>query len=215
MRKIIITLGLFVFCISAKAQIEGTSIPSLPQLTTAEMNGAIGVNIGSSVFNTTEQKVYTYTTSGWVTTSDDQDASEVNSDTPVDVDGDGNTEVTVEDVIQDIAPITSASGRIFYPPSIEIDAATNGTGRTVNLYQEYVNQFGNGNANLVRSVDGGTTAPDIPIYAANELYYYVTFFDPLVFSNLSIDGATGIMTYSIIDQPADYNSLINVVFVVK
>jgi|GEM_PF-1635558 len=147
--------------------------------------------------------------------TDNQTASEVNSDSPVDVDGDGNTEATVEDVIQDIAPITSASGRIFYPPSIEIDASTNGAGRTVNLYQEYVGQFGSGNSDLVKSIDGTTTAPDIPIYAANELYYYVTYFDPLVFSNISIDGATGIMTYSVIGQPTDYNSLINVVFVVK
>ena len=215
MRKRIITICLFIFCITTKAQIEGTSLPSIPSLTTAEMSGATSVNIGSSVFNTDTQKIYTYTSTGWTTTSDDQAASEVNSDTPIDVDGDGNTESSVEDVIQDIAPITSASGRIFYPPSIAIDASSNGTNRTVNLYQQYLNQFGSGNSSLVRSMDGATPAPDIPVYAANELYYYVTYFDPLVFANISINGATGEMEYDIIGQPSDYNSLINVVFVVK
>ncbi len=215
MRKTIITILAFVFCIAVNAQIEGTSLPSIPSLTTTEMNTATGVIIGSSIFNTDNQQVYTYTSTGWTTATDDQVASEVNSDTPVDVDGDGNTEATVEDVIQDIAPITSASGRIFYPPSIAIDASTNGVNRTVNLYQEYLNQFGSGNASLVRSVDGSTTAPDIPVYAANQLYYYVTYFDPTVFANISIDGSNGEMEYDIVGQPADYNSLINVVFVVK
>ena len=50
--------------------------------------------------------------------------------------------------------------------------------------------------------------------AESALYYYVTYYDPTVFDNISID-ANGVMTYDIIGQPADYNSLINVVFVVK
>src|SRR5690606_25542742 len=54
--------------------------------------------------------------------TDDQDASEVNLDNPVDVDGDSTNEGTVEQVIQAIAPITSKAARIFYPPSIAIDA---------------------------------------------------------------------------------------------
>lgn len=187
----------------------------LPSGTTAEINAITTANIGSSAFNTDDESIYWYTTSGWVKATDDQDASEVNLVTAVDSDGDSANETTVEEVVQAITNITSASGRIFYPPSIAIDASTNGNGRTVNLYQEYVDQFGTGNVNLVRSIDGATPAPDIPIYNANELYYYVTYFDPAVFDNVSIDGATGIMTYDIIGQPADYNSLINVVMVVK
>ena len=209
MKKIIIVLGFFTFCLSAKAQIEGTSLPSIPQLTTAEMNGATGVNIGSSVFNTDDQKVYNFTSSGWVTSSDDQAASEVSSDTPVDVDGDGNTEATVEDMIQDIAPISSKAARVFYPPSIEIDASVNIVDETKDLYAEYVAQFAS--ANTVASNGAPST---IPIYAANELYYYVTYFDPAVFANVEID-ANGLMEYDIIGQPTDYNTLINVVFVVK
>ncbi|BDW91512.1 hypothetical protein MACH07_03440 [Flagellimonas marinaquae] len=137
-----------------------------------------------------------------------QDASEVNSDSPVDVDGDGNTESTVEDVIQDIARITSKAARIFYPPSIAIDASTNGTGRTINLYSQYLAQYG---SPTVRSA-GAPAA--IPTYGATELYYYVTYADPTVFANMTID-ANGVLTYDIIGQPADYNALINVVFVVK
>ncbi|WP_375334200.1 hypothetical protein [Flagellimonas sp. C4] len=137
-----------------------------------------------------------------------QDASEVNSDSPVDVDGDGNTESTVEDVIQDIARITSKAARIFYPPSIAIDASTNGAGRTINLYSQYLAQYG---SPTVRSA-GAPAA--IPTYGATELYYYVTYADPTVFANMTID-ANGVLTYDIIGQPADYNALINVVFVVK
>ncbi|MEC7769628.1 MAG: hypothetical protein VX798_00490, partial [Bacteroidota bacterium] len=140
--------------------------------------------------------------------TDDQLASEVNSDSPIDVDGDGNTEATVEDVIQDIAPITSKAARIFYPPSIAIDASSNGTGRTVDLYAQYVAQYG------TPAVSSAGAPAAVPTYSATELYYYVTYADPTVFDNMSID-ANGVLTYDIIGQPADYNALINVVFVVK
>uniref|UniRef100_UPI00262D90C8 hypothetical protein n=1 Tax=uncultured Eudoraea sp. TaxID=1035614 RepID=UPI00262D90C8 len=139
---------------------------------------------------------------------DDQTASEVNSDVPVDVDGDGNTEATVEDVIQDIAPITSKAARIFYPPSIAVDASTNGVGYTEDLYAQYIAQFG------TPTVASAGAPAAVPTYAATDLYYYVTYADPTVFANMSIN-ASGVLTYDIIGQPADYNSLINVVFVVK
>lgn len=215
MRKAILTFGLFALCTTIKAQIDANSLMGLPTGTNAEMTGMTGMSVGQCMFNTDENSIYWYTSSGWVRATDDQDASEVNLASAVDSDGDTTNETTVEEVVQAITPITSASGRIFYPPSIAIDASTNGNGRTINLYTEYINQFGSGNTNLVRSIDGAVTAPDIPTYAANELYYYVTYYDPNVFSDISIDGATGIMTYDIDNQPTDYNSLINVVFVVK
>jgi len=215
MKQIIIIILFLSGVLTASAQIDAGGLMGIPTATTTEMNNITGASIGQSLYNTTVDAIYYFTSTGWQRATDDQLATEVNLDSGVDADGDTTNETTVEDVIQAITPITSASGRIFYPPSIEIDASTNGVGRTVNLYQEYVDQFGSGNSDLVKSVDGSTTAPDIPIYAANELYYYVTYFDALVFSNISIDGATGIMTYSVIGPPADYNSLINVVFVVK
>ncbi|MDF0708905.1 hypothetical protein, partial [Flagellimonas okinawensis] len=140
--------------------------------------------------------------------TDDQIASEVNLDSAVDVDGDGVSETTVEDVMQDIAPITAKAARIFYPPSIAIDASSNGTGRTVDLYAQYVSQYG------TPTVASAGAPLAVPTYGATELYYYVTYADPTVFANMSID-ANGVLTYDIVGQPADYNALINVVFVVK
>lgn len=205
MRKVILTIGLFILCTAAKAQIEGTSLPSLPSLTTAEMNGATGVYIGSSIFNTNEQKVYRFTSSGWVTNTDNQDASEVLSDNPVDVDGDGDTEANVEEIIQSIVPITSGSGRIFYPPSIAIDASVNGS-FTIDLYQAYIDQF----ASPVASSE----VVAIPVYTRAELYYYVTEADVNVFGTVLVN-TSGVLSYQIVNQPVDYNSLINIVFVVK
>ncbi|WP_123803463.1 hypothetical protein [Maribacter sp. 4G9] len=143
--------------------------------------------------------------------TDDQTASEVDSDTPVDVDGDGSSEATVEDVIQAIAPITSKAARIFYPPSIAIDASVLVNNVTVDLYQEYLDQYGGSAANFTASAGAPGT---VPTYGRTELYYYVTFADPAVL-NIDLIDANGNMQYDVIGTPPDYNSLINVVFVVK
>jgi hypothetical protein len=141
--------------------------------------------------------------------------SEVNLATPLDVDeggvGSPTNETTVQEVIQAIAPITSKAARIFYPPSIAVDASTNGT-FNVDLYAQYIAQFGSPTA-------ASAGAPlTVPTYAATDLYYYVTYADPSVFNTnpgaMTIN-ASGVLSYEIIGQPADYNSLINVVFVVK
>ncbi len=215
MKKLPLNLICILLSMSVYSQIDANSVIGLPTATTAEMNTIVPPNaatIGSVLFNTTDQEIYRYTTSGWVTSSDDQDASEVNSDTPVDVDGDGATEATVENVIQAIAPITAKAARIFYPPSIAINASVTGPPATpVDLYQEYRDQF----SSPVAFSDA--TASTLPFYERNELYYYVTFADTNVFGNpttITID-ANGMMNYNIQNVPADFNSLINVVFVVK
>jgi len=213
MRKTVITIGLFVFCIAAKAQIDAGSVMGMPTGTTAEINAITTAAIGSSAFNTDDESIYWYTSSGWVKATDDQNASEVNLVTAVDSDGDTANETTVEEVVQAITPITSASGRIFYPPSIAIDASSNGAG-SIDLYQEYINQYAPTSAPYTNTFVASTGAPGIPTYGRTELYYYVTFYDDSVFDSVSID-ANGNMSYNIIGQPADYNSLINVVFVVK
>ena len=83
--------------------------------------------------------------SPYLDNTDDQFDDEVDLRTPIDVDEGGEAtpvlETTVEEVIQAIAPITSKAARIFYPPSIAIDASTNGI-QTIDLYQEYIDQFG-------------------------------------------------------------------------
>ena len=213
MRKALLTFGLFVFCVAAKAQIDAGSVMGLPSGTTAQITAITTASIGSCAFSTDEETIYWYTTSGWVRSTDDQDASEVNLVSAVDSDGDTTTESTVEEVVQAITPITSASGRIFYPPSIAIDASTNGAG-SIDLYQEYINQYAPTASPYTDTFVASSGAPAIPTYGRTELYYYVTFYDDSVFNNVLID-ANGNMTYTIVGQPADYNSLINVVFVVK
>ncbi|MGB6153191.1 MAG: hypothetical protein WBG48_14500, partial [Pricia sp.] len=144
--------------------------------------------------------------------TDDQFDDEVQLRTPIDVDdaekATVTNETTVQEVIQAIAPITSKAARIFYPPSIAVDASSNGTGRTINLYTQYTAQF------ATPAVASAGAPAAIPTYAPGDLYYYVTEFDTSVFANVSVD-ANGVMTYDVIAAPADYNSLINVVFVVK
>lgn len=213
MRKRIITICLFIFCIGVKAQIDAGSVMGVPSGTTAEINLITTAPIGSCAFSTDEETIYWYTTSGWVRSTDDQDASEVDLAVAVDSNGDTTNESTVEEVVQAITPITSASGRIFYPPSIAIDASTNGPG-SVDLYQEYINQYAPAAPPYTDTFVASNGAPAIPTYGRTELYYYVTYYDDSVFNNVLID-ANGNMTYTIVGQPADYNSLINVVFVVK
>ncbi|UJH68042.1 hypothetical protein [Allomuricauda sp. SCSIO 65647] len=214
MKKLILSIiVLLTFSMSVKAQIDAGSLMGLPTVdTTVNMNGIVGPAIGAIVYNLEEQVIYYYTSTGWQRATDDQDASEVNLVTAVDMDEAGaaspTNETTVEEAIQAIAPITSRAARVFYPPSIAIDASTNGN-FSINLYTEYTNQFAS--ASMVHN----PSAPSaIPVYAANELDYYVTYYDPSVFRNLSIDD-NGLLNYEIWGQPADYNSLINVVFVVK
>ncbi len=205
--------------LGVSAQIDAGSVMGLPSGTTAEINAITTAPIGSSAFNTDDESVYWYTSSGWVKATDDQNAGEVNLVAAVDSDGDTTNETTVEAVVQAITPITSASGRIFYPPSIAIDASTNGTS-SVDLYQEYINQYAPTASPYTDTFVASAGAPGIPTYGRTELYYYVTYADPNVFGNgtavqnMSIDG-NGVLSYEIFDQPADYNSLINVVFVVK
>lgn len=97
--------------------------------------------------------------------------------------------------------------RFFYLPSINIDVSATGTGKTVNLYQEYVDQF---SSPVVSSPGAG----GIPYFtSATDLEYYVTAYDTDVLANLSLSAA-GVLTYDVIDNASDC-SFINVVLVVK
>ncbi|WP_235015782.1 hypothetical protein [Aquimarina sp. AU58] len=220
MKKTLLIALSFILSTGMFAQIgtgDASALMGLPTATDlAEINAIIGPSIGSVVFNLDDQEIYRFTNTGWQRSTDDQLDSEVNLATPIDVDESGSAtitnETTVQGVIQAIAPITSKAARIFYPPSIAVDASSVGVKPPIDLYQEYINQFGS----PVASSDAAN-APTIPTYARNELYYYVTFADQSVFGNpttISIDG-NGNMSYSIVNTPADFNALINVVFVVK
>ncbi|MDN3692740.1 hypothetical protein QWZ06_10845 [Chryseobacterium tructae] len=107
-------------------------------------------------------------------------------------------------------PINSNSPTFFYSPSVVVstDISDPNFG-TIDLYNNYKNQF---KSPMVSSVG---SAGHIYTYNKNQLEYYVTWYDPSVFSNVSISEA-GILTYQL-STGADTSkpSYMNVVFVVK
>ncbi|MET3537437.1 hypothetical protein [Chryseobacterium limigenitum] len=98
--------------------------------------------------------------------------------------------------------------KFMYMPSISINTSATGTGFTRNLYGEYTAQFGTPSAQ-----NPGSAGAPIPVFAATDLNYYVTYFDPAVFANVSITDA-GTLNYDVIGS-ATSCSFINVVFVLK
>ncbi|MBP2834040.1 hypothetical protein J8281_17725 [Aquimarina sp. U1-2] len=191
------------------------------------ITGETAANIGNVVYNTTDNSIYRYDGTNWII-ADDQFDDEVLLRTPIDVNnvpGDPNAgdETTVKQVIDAITPITSRAGRVFYPPSIEIDASVNSTAdETIDLYAQYANQYDltqtsttiNGTTVNYQTAKSPDAPNDIPIYGPNDLYYYVTFADTSVFNIISLSNS-GILTYRIVGQPTNDNTIINVVFVVK
>ena len=114
--------------------------------------------------------------------------------------------------------------RWFYMPSIVIDVTASGT-FTRNLYLEYKKQFADtddaltpadsptpGTA-LIKS-ESGAPNPFNKIYAANELYYYITGYDTTVFSDLSVT-PTGVLTYTVDSDYVTDATYMNIVFMVK
>ncbi len=240
MKKISIYLLFALLLNQTYAQIispdDANALMSLPQATDlAEINAINTPQIGSVVYNLADEEIYRYTGpavgQGWKVATDDQNAGEVPLVTNVDVNYDTSTgtgttlttppianETTVEEVVQAIAPITSKAGRVFFPPSITIDASTNGTDRILDLYDLYLQQYSLtpppiGVTPVETAVSDGAPAT-IPVYLNTELYYYVTYADPAVFDNITIT-QFGVMEYDIVGQPTNDNTIINVVFVVK
>jgi len=99
----------------------------------------------------------------------------------------------------------------FYMPSIYFDTSTNGS-YSKELYQEFVKQLST-SGGLVKPSTGAPAKVLATVPKASDLYYYVTAYDNLVFSNIAID-ATGKMTYDIIGQASD-STFLNIVFVEK
>ncbi|HZW78534.1 MAG TPA: hypothetical protein VFF21_09550, partial [Flavobacteriaceae bacterium] len=100
-----------------------------------------------------------------------------------------------------------------------------GTSLSRDLYQDYVNQFSGVPFHIAHGATGGSqlynggvissdaTKPAIAVYEKHELIYYVTYYDPAVFGNLSIS-ADGILTYDIIGTGTPQATM-NIVFVIK
>lgn len=96
----------------------------------------------------------------------------------------------------------------FYMPSIAIDASAIVTGQTLDLYGEYKKQF---NTPTVVSTGAPTGIPYFS--SASDLYYYITYYDNTVLKVNSLD-ASGVLNYDILKE-ADYDTFMNVVFVIK
>ena len=103
---------------------------------------------------------------------------------------------------------TATNTRWFYAPSINIDASDTISNDTIDLYQEYFDQFSQPE---IRSTGAPTS---LPYYNANELWYYVTYSDDTVINNITID-ANGVMVFDIIDVPFDNYTVINIIMLVK
>ena len=105
---------------------------------------------------------------------------------------------------------TAANTRWFYAPAVTINASDTVTNATLDIHQEYVDQFTN-----IPAAQRSTGAPDnIPVYAETDLWYIVSFYDNTVIDNISID-ANGVMTYDIINVPFDNYTIVNVVLLIK
>ncbi|OBX25388.1 hypothetical protein LX77_01714 [Gelidibacter algens] len=101
----------------------------------------------------------------------------------------------------------SAMPKFFYMPSIVFDISTSGN-FSVDLYSMYKDQF----VTPMVSSSGATTP--IPTLGSTELEYYVTYYDSIVFSNVSIS-ANGVLSYTVSGAGATASSFMNIVFVVK
>lgn len=104
-------------------------------------------------------------------------------------------------------PVLVNAPKFFYSPSIPIK--TSAASGSIDLYTNYTGQF----STPMASSTGASGS--IPVYAANALEYYVTWYDNTIFENVVID-ASGKLTYDV-KSAADKSkpTYMNVVFVVK
>lgn len=103
--------------------------------------------------------------------------------------------------------------RFIYTPSISLNVSSIQSGLTINIYNEYVKQFsGTGTTALVKNTN--TEKPTIPVYpGANYFDYFITGYDPSVFSNLSISD-DGTLTYDVIGTASAF-SYMNIIMVLR
>ncbi|WP_316849305.1 beta strand repeat-containing protein [Pedobacter agri] len=104
----------------------------------------------------------------------------------------------------------AAMPKWFYMPSIVLDVATIGTGKTVNLYNLYKSQF----ESVPGTMNSTGVQKSIPfLLNPTDLEYYVTYVDAAVITVTSVN-ANGVMTYNVTGK-AKTTSFANIVFVVK
>ena len=127
-----------------------------------------------------------------------------------------------------VKALKAAMPKFFYMPSIIIpissqqldadgagkvtgDAFANGAG-TINLHGRYAAQFGG--TTLIKS---SAAAPTLPVLPANELHYYITWFDETVFEKNSVKvNENGVLTYKVKSGvDITVGSFMNIVFAVR
>ncbi|MEG1200116.1 MAG: hypothetical protein RSD53_12030 [Algoriella sp.] len=99
-----------------------------------------------------------------------------------------------------------AKPMVFYAPSIALDTTVGN--HTVDLYQEYSNQFGS--PKLSSNVD-----TPLSTYTVTQLAYFITYIDTKVFTNATLAN-DGKLTYTVPANPdVTEKTFINVVFKVR
>ena len=127
-------------------------------------------------------------------------------------------QVVVADASGILRQVKAAMPKFFYMPSVVIPTAadqfvaeTGVTGEsfgTMNLYDRYSKQF-------LTPLKSSPGAPALPIIAKTELYYYVTWYDATVFTNVQVSAA-GVLTYTVVPgADVTVGSFMNIVFAVK
>ena len=104
--------------------------------------------------------------------------------------------------------------KFFYMPAITIDTSEHREDVVLDLYDAYKKQFAL-QGNYVKSSSApGSSEGGIPFFtSATDLYYYVTDYDPAVFTKLEISDE-GVMKYTV-EPSASECTILNIVFVVK
>lgn len=112
----------------------------------------------------------------------------------------------------------SVMPKFFYSPPVDIPLY-NASGvfltgiQTINLYANYQSQM-NASATSATSVSSEANN-GIPILSPDELIYHVTYYDPAVFTNVSIS-TSGILSYAILSNAnVTSKTYMNIVFEVK
>ena len=122
------------------------------------------------------------------------------------------------DANNNVKALKAAMPIFFYMPSVEVPTHEVSTGniltgtQTIDLYASYTEQFGfTGGANQVRS-NASSTLPTLP---ADELDYFITYFDGDVFQNVAVD-EDGLLTYEVIPGAVvTPKTFMNIVFKVR
>ncbi|NGM60290.1 hypothetical protein G5B30_00035 [Sphingobacterium sp. SGG-5] len=172
----------------------------------AKVNSLLVYNTATTTMGTNEDVTpgYYYWTSGTILTS-----------------GRWNRLLTDNDAFKAALP------RFFYMPSIiiptevahipsEFNSAMsfdNGTKiGTIDLHAIYSAQFNGISGSSIKSPGAGTDT--LPVIPANELDYYITWYDNTLFDNVQVTNA-GILTYHVSATTADEGSFMNIVFKVR